>query len=55
MFVLCTTGKRQPQWGDSGGNRLHKQQQEGTGQRQAGGGGGGGDGRGGGWGPNQDL
>lgn len=52
MFVLCTTGKRLPQWGDSGGNRLHdKQQQEGTGQQ------GGGDEEGGfsGWGLNQDL
>lgn len=38
MFVLCTTGKRQPQWGDSEGNWLHKQQQEGTGQRRGGGG-----------------
>lgn len=39
MFVLCATGKRQPQWGDSGGNWLHKQQQEGTGQRRGTGGG----------------
>lgn len=34
MFVLCTRGKRKPQWGDSGGNKLHKQQQEGAGHRR---------------------
>lgn len=41
MFVLCRTDRRQPQWGESGSNWLHKQQQEEAGlQWEAAGGGG---------------
>lgn len=38
LFVLCTTGRRQPQWGDSGGYTGNNRKEQGSDMEAVGGG-----------------